>query len=63
MKIEMRDVKHLWVTVNPALGDHREVIIDTDRDVRICDGQTVVKVSFQRKRISAVLVNDVYVYP
>lgn len=63
----MRKDRHLWVTFNPAEGDPREVIIDQEKDVRICDGQHVVKVRFekvaQKWRIKDVLVDDVFVYP
>lgn len=63
LKIEMREDRHLWVTINPAKGDRREIIIDQQKDVRICDGKHVVKVRFDGKRIKDVLVDDVFVYP
>ena len=63
MKVEMREDKHLWVTLGHPSEDPREVIIDQDRDVRICDGRTVVKVRFKGKKILDVLVNDIFVWP
>ncbi len=67
----MRDDKNLWIRFKPkvspqemkALGwkpDLREIIIDVDRDVRICDGETVVKVLFHGKKISGILKDDVF---
>lgn len=61
LKIEMRDQKHLWVTVNPGQGDPREIIVDVDKDVRICDGHHVVKVRFKDQKILDILVDDVFV--
>ena len=63
MKIEMREDRHLWVTMNPEKGDPREIIVDKEEDVRVCDGETVVKVRFQGTRILDVLINDVVVRP
>ena len=65
MKIEMRDAQHLWITFNPAKGDPREVIIDQNSDVRICDGQTVVKVRFAKDKpqILDVLQDDIFLHP
>jgi len=63
MKVEMREDKHLWVTLGHPAEDPREVIIDQDRDVRICDGHTVVKVRFEGKKIRDVLVDDIFVWP
>ena len=65
MKIEMREDKHLWITFEPAKGDPREVIIEKDVDVRICDGRHVVKVRFKEAhptRIGDVLVDDIFVW-
>jgi len=62
MKVEMREDRHLWVQTDPAKGDLREIIIDKETDVRINDGQTVVKVRFQDKKIRDILVNDVFVW-
>jgi len=64
MKVDMRENRHLWVQLDPApaKGDFREVIIDKERDVRICDGQNVVKVRFQDKKIHDILVNDIFVW-
>ena len=65
MKIEMRETKHLWITYNPAdLKDRREIIIDEEKkDVRICDGSSIIKVRFENGKIKDILVNDVFVYP
>lgn len=65
MKVEMREDKHLWITFNPQQGDPREIIIDADKDVRICDGQHIVKIQFDSnlQRIKDVLVDDIFVYP
>jgi len=63
MKIEMRDAQHLWITFNPAEGDPREIIIDQDKDVRICDGRSVVKVRFKDKQILGVLRDDIFLQP
>jgi len=62
MKVEMREDKHLWITLGHPSEDPREVIIDADRDVRICDGHTVVKVRFAEKKIRDVLVDDIFVW-
>ena len=61
----MGDDKHLWITFNPAKGDPREIIIDQGEnyehgDMRVCDGQTVVKVRFSGPRIKDVLQDDVF---
>jgi len=57
----MREDKHLWITFNPAKGDPREIIIDQDKDVRICDGRTVVKVRFSKEgQIVDVLQDDLF---
>lgn len=65
MKIELRETEHLWITYNPAKGDHREIIIDREKkDIRICDGASVIKVRFDEKgKIKDVLVDDIFVYP
>ena len=63
MHIDMREQHHLWVTTNITQDDHREIIIDTEKDVRICDGQHVVKIRFEDKKIKDVLVDDVFIYP
>ena len=65
MKIEMRDAQYLWVTFNPAKGDPREIIIDQNRDVRICDGRSVVKVRFAKDKpqILDVLRDDIFLHP
>ena len=65
MRIEMRDSRHLWIVFNPQLQDAREVIIDQEKDVRICDGKQIVKVRFTKDGhfIKDILVNDVFVYP
>ena len=63
MHIDMREQHHLWVTTNITQGDHREIIIDKEKDVRICDGQHVVKIRFEGKKIKDVLVDDIFVYP
>ena len=62
MKVEMREDRHLWVQVDPTKGDFREVIIDKERDVRINDGHTVVKVRFEGKKIKDVLVDDIFIW-
>ena len=62
MKVEMRENRHLWVQFDPTKGDFREVIIDKENDVRINDGQTVVKVRLEGKKIKDVLVDDVFVW-
>lgn len=61
MKVDMRDSQHLWITLNITEGDCREVIIDKEKDVRICDGSHVVKVRFKNKKIQDVLIDDVFV--
>ena len=65
MKIELRETEHLWITYNPAKGDHREIIIDREKkNIRICDGASVIKVRFDEKgKIKDVLVDDIFVYP
>ena len=62
MKVEMREDRHLWVQFDPTKGDWREVIIDKEKDVRINDGQTVVKVRLEGKKIKDVLVDDIFVW-
>lgn len=64
MKIEMRDSRHLWIVFNP-LQDAREVIIDQEKDVRICDGKSVVKVRFKKDGhfIKDVLQDDIFMAP
>ena len=62
MKVEMREDRHLWVQFDPTKRDWREVIIDKEKDVRISDGQNVVKVRFEGKKIKDVLVNDIFVW-
>lgn len=64
-KIEMGDAQHLWITFNQAKGDPREVIIDQNRDVRICDGRSVVKVRFvkDKPQILDVLQDDIFLKP
>ena len=62
MKVEMREDRHLCVQVDPTKSDWREVIIDKERDVRINDGHTVVKVRFEGKKIKDVLVDDIFVW-
>lgn len=58
MKLELNE-QHLWV----PFGDRREVIIDKERDVRICDGRHIVKVVFDPGgSICAVLVDDLFVW-
>ncbi len=59
----MREQHHLWVTTNITKGDRREIIIDKEKDVRICDGQHVVKIRFEDKKIKDVLVDNVFIYP
>ncbi len=59
----MREQNHLWVTTNITKGDRREIIIDKEKDVRICDGQHVVKIRFEDKKIKDVLVDNVFIYP
>ena len=61
MKVDMADQQHLWVQLDPR-EDRREVIIDKEQDVRICDGCFIVKVCFTGSKISSVLVDDVYVW-
>ena len=62
MKIDLlEDVRHLWINL---LGEEetREVIIDREEDVRICDGSHVVKVMFTSNgKIATVLVDDIIV--
>ena len=62
MRIEMRETKLLVVTINPQKGDPREIIIEPERDVRICDGEHIVKVVFKGQHIESVLVDDIYVF-
>ena len=62
MKVEMREDRHLCVEMDPAKGDFRQVIIDKEQDVRICDGRSVVKVRFAEKKIRDVLVDDIFVW-
>jgi len=65
MHINMGVGNDLWVTFDLPYQDRREVIIDKAKpDIRICDGQQVVKVTFNQvtKRLSGVLVDDLYVW-
>ena len=61
MHIDMREQRHLWVTMNIPQGDPREIINDGEKDVQICDGQHVVKIRFEWNAIKDVLVEDVFV--
>jgi hypothetical protein len=60
-KIELRDVQHLWIQFDPPNEDYREVIIDKEQDVRVCDQRTVVKVRFLKNRIRDVLIDDTFI--
>lgn len=62
-RIDMQEDRHLCVNFGPASGDYRVVIIDKERDVRICDGASVVKVRFEGQKIKDILVDDIFVYP
>ena len=39
------------------------MIIDKEKDVRICDGYSVVKVRFEGQKIKDILADDIFVYP
>jgi len=58
----MREDRHLWILFDPGKRDFREVIIDKERDIRINDGHTIIKVRFEGKRIRDILVDDVFVW-
>jgi hypothetical protein len=58
----MTEQSQLWVTINITQGDPREIIINKEKDVRIGDGQHVVKIRFEGKRIKDVLVDDMILY-
>lgn len=60
----MRDQKHLWIRYKPYAGDAREIIIDEEKkDIRICDGQSIVKIVFDKNnKLAGILVNDVFVW-
>ena len=58
----MRNSQHLWITLDESKGDHRQVVVDKDRDIRVCDGSLIVKIRFDKKKIKDVLVNDVFCY-
>ena len=60
MNIDMRGKRHLNITFNLPNGDRRQVIIDTEKDVRICDESSVVKVRFDGKKIKDVLRDDLF---
>ncbi|HUV51906.1 MAG TPA: hypothetical protein VMW64_02375 [Dehalococcoidia bacterium] len=65
MQIDMRADLYLWITFNLPEQDRREVIIDKAKgDVRICDGQHIVKVTSNQftKQFTSVLVDDQYVW-
>ncbi len=62
MNIDMREQRHLSITTNITQGDAREIIIDKEKDVRICDGHHVVKIRFEGTAIKDVLVDDIFVY-
>jgi hypothetical protein len=51
-------IQHLVIEFDPAHGDYRQVIIDSQNDVRICDGKTVVKVRFKDKKVLDILWDD-----
>ena len=59
----MQTDQHLCVNLGPASGDQRVVIIDKEKDVRICDGSSVIKVRFEGQKIRDILVDDIFVYP
>ena len=61
-QFDMKDLQHLWVTLDVSKGDRREVIIDKEKDVRVCDGRHVVKVRFRGEILLDVLVDDVFVW-
>lgn len=61
-QFDMKDLQHLWITMDMTKGDHREVIIDKEKDVRICDGSHIVKVRFKDGKIQDVLIDDVFVF-
>ena len=61
-QFDMKDLRHLWVTLDVSKGDRREVIIDKEKDVRVCDGVHVVKVRFRGEILLDVLVDDVFVW-
>ena len=62
MKVEMREDRHLWIEMDDPAKGFRQVIIDKEQDVRICDGRSVVKVRFTEKKIRDVLVDDIFVW-
>ena len=64
MIVDMRTDKHLVVNFD-APNDKRGVIIDKDeQDIRLYDGQTIIKVTFnhETKKANAVLVDDIYMW-
>lgn len=64
MPIDMGKNRHLWVVFNKDGSDKREVIIDKEKDVRVCDGHHVVKIRFIEgtNQIRDVLVDDVFAW-
>ena len=63
MRIEMRGSRHLDIWLAHPSKDPREVIIDAERDVRITDHKSIVKVRFDSSgNILDVLVDDVPVW-
>lgn len=64
MIVDMRTDNHLVIHFD-AKDDGRSVIIDKERqDVRLCDGRSIIKVTYddQTKHMNAVLVDDIYVW-
>ncbi len=61
MRMEMRGSKHLSIVFDDFPS--KEVIIDREnRDIRARIGDDVVKIEYEGKDLTAILVNDEYVY-
>jgi len=63
VKLEMGGICYMTIDFDPAHGDYRQVIIDSQQDVRICDGHSVVKVCFAESKIRDILQDDIFMKP
>lgn len=61
-KLEMKE-PHLWVRIDEQ---NTEITVDNEQDIRVCDGQHVIKIrlhsKLQQARLKDVLVDDEFVW-
>lgn len=59
MRINMGDNQHLTIEFHP--GCSTVVIIDKEKDIRICDGSHILKIRLKDKKIRDILIDDVFI--